>query len=37
MKKTTSLFAQLLSILSFSSSVFSQSIYVNETDINKLY
>ena len=36
MKKTTSLFAQLLSILSFSSSVFSQSIYVNETDINKL-
>jgi len=36
MKKTTSLFAQLLSILSFSGSVFSQSIYVNETDINKL-
>ena len=36
MKKTTNLFAQLLSILFFSCSVFSQSIYVNETDINKL-
>jgi hypothetical protein len=36
MKKTINLFVQLLSILSFSGPVFSQSIYVNETDINKL-
>ena len=36
MKKTIKLFALSICLFSFSGSVFSQSVYVNETDINKL-
>ena len=36
MKKTIKLFAFSICLFSFSGSIFSQSVYVNETDINKL-
>lgn len=37
MKKITNLFTLSLCVFSFSGSIFSQSTYVNETDIKKLH